>query len=91
MTDPFASFMDEHRLSPEHPEEWVTELVNSLHNRHAVYRERFSNMVHRQSRALRDLTALADFDAALQDMVQTETSGASDLLKVCNGVTSRCL
>lgn len=91
MTNPFVSFMDEHWLSLEHPEEWITELVNSLHNRHAAYREKFSNMVHRQSRALRDLTALTDFDKALQDMVQVESQRASDLSKVCNSVTPRCL
>ncbi|KAL1937226.1 hypothetical protein VTO73DRAFT_14453 [Trametes versicolor] len=77
-----GNFMDEHRLSLEHPEEWITELVNSLHNRHAAYREKFSNMVHRQSRALQDLTALTDFDKALQDMVQVESQRASDLSKV---------
>ncbi|OJT02137.1 hypothetical protein TRAPUB_13663 [Trametes pubescens] len=76
------TLLDEHRLSPLRPQLWVEELVESLQTIDGEYRQRFAEKVFGQARMLRKLTAPADFDAKLTNMLQSENEIRNELSKI---------
>ncbi|KAH9849300.1 hypothetical protein BC628DRAFT_1414179 [Trametes gibbosa] len=66
------TLLDEHRLSPLQPLNWIAELAESLRNRNADFLQQFIESVLQQSRKVKRLLTPADFEDKVSGILQAE-------------------